>query len=601
MTVSGNLTLIFSGNHITKNLSLHELDDGRLTKNGKTLVSGIDPHGRAVKIIDAVTVRDRTLYFCPSPIYGHGLFRLLTRLESEAPGSAVLCIECDCELYEFSKKKIETEVTDNKRLHFTNICDSASLSSLVKKIWGARAFRRIETIRLSGGWQLSHQLYDSLFDYLRCEITADWSNSLTLAKLGRLYIRNTLRNLVFASHFSPITDLSFGSSPVLVLGAGPSLDEILDVLISCFPDISGLSGQKCEKTQINSKRPFKIICVDTCIGALKDRNIIPDLIVILESQHWNLRDFIGCRGWNVCSAIDLSSLPESLHMLSGRNFVFITPWTQLEIFKRLGEAGLLPVNLPPLGSVGLTAVELARQISSGKIICAGLDFSFTADKYHARGTPGHRSRLNTQNRFRSLFNTQAYATHSFSAVSKSGFSVFSDPALRGYRNLFEQEFANDSRVFDIEGSGLPLGLKTLTMEEAMNVLGITSDYVHEKYHKYKNEAVFNDRCRYNSYVPSINNGSLYPGGIDSRVKLFFECEKIRLSELKEILTGDTQMNKDRLLCLINECDYLWAHFPDYSGGRFPDLNDISFLKRLRMEIDPMLKLIKQQILKTGNS
>jgi hypothetical protein len=64
-----------------------------------------------------------------------------------------------------------------------------------------------------------------------------------------------------------------------------------------------------------------------------------------------------------------------------------------------------------------------------------------------------------------------------------------------------------------------------------------------------------------------------------------------LEELRNILTGEAAADQQRLKCLVDECDYLWGHFPDYAGGRDADLSDISFLKRIRAEIDPMLKLI----------
>ena len=66
-----------------------------------------------------------------------------------------------------------------------------------------------------------------------------------------------------------------------------------------------------------------------------------------------------------------------------------------------------------------------------------------------------------------------------------------------------------------------------------------------------------------------------------------------------MLSGETAMDYDTLLALIDECDYLWAHFPDYAAAnRHPGKNEmeagapaaISFLKRLRVEIDPFLKL-----------
>jgi len=68
-------------------------------RNGKTLLSGVDPQGRADRIASAVPVKERTLYFCPSPLYGYGLSNFLSRLKTEAPNSAVLCVEADTANY----------------------------------------------------------------------------------------------------------------------------------------------------------------------------------------------------------------------------------------------------------------------------------------------------------------------------------------------------------------------------------------------------------------------------------------------------------------------------------------------------------------------
>jgi len=194
-----------------------------LVRNGITLLSGVDPVRRAERTADAVSVKDNTLYFCPSVLYGYGLARLLSRLEQTAPNSAVLCVEADGELYELTKQNIDPALLANGRLRITNICDEEALCSLVREAWGARAFRYIDVVRFSGGWQLFPELYDSLCFALRREIATDWSNALTLAKLGRLYIRNALRNLSLLPRFPSCAALSFGDAPVLVLGAGPSL------------------------------------------------------------------------------------------------------------------------------------------------------------------------------------------------------------------------------------------------------------------------------------------------------------------------------------------------------------------------------------------
>jgi len=554
-----------------------------IVKNGKTLLSGVDPVRRALKIVDAVNIRDRTLYFCPSPLYGYGLSRFLSRLETETSSSAVLCVECDAELFELSKNNIDPFVLENEKLHLTNAADAAALSSLVYNTWGARAFRRAEVVRLSGGWQLNDDLYNSLYSSLCGEIATDWGNALTLAKLGRLYIRNALANLAGLSRFLPLSDLSFGKQTVLVLGAGPSLDETLDALEENFPD----------ELKSPESRSFKIICVDTCLGSLKDRGILPDLAVVLESQHWNLIDFFPCNGWNIPAAADLSCLPASARVLDSGGYLFMTPWTSLRIFSRLKEQGLLPPLVPPLGSVGLTAVEIARRVTGGKIICSGLDFSFTADKYHCKGAPGYRLKLYRQNRFNGILSTEAYKEQVFSVMSKSGgndigsgvsdiIPVYSSPVMRHYLEIFMKEFGRDERLFDIMGTGISLNLKTLTMTEAVNLL------------------MKSKKCEAdNAESGQSPDGTANDEKSSQNIVLFFKSELKRLIELRRFLTGETELNMENISVLIEECDYLWAHFPDYAGGRHSNLSDVSFLKRIRAELDPMIKLAENVIKNFG--
>ena len=540
-----------------------------LSRAGKTLLSGVDPAGRADRVADSIPVMDRTLYLCPSPLYGYGLERLLARI-ADFPRSAVLCVEADSELFALAREHFTPALNNSQKLRLTNNSEAETLCALLRREWGPRFFRRVEMIRLNGGWQLHPELYDMLADSLRREIALDWGNAITLTRLGRRYIRNALRNLSLIPRCASLRQLSFGGAPTLVLGAGPSLDQTLDSLQSHF-------GRALFTPE---QRPFKIICVDTCLPGLKDRNITADLVVILESQHWNLDDFIGLSGWNIPAALDLSALPRSAAVLAGGLFLFFTPWTDLNIFERLGAAGLLPLSLPPLGSVGLSAAMIARRLTSGIIITAGLDFSFTMDSYHARSTPGHKGKLRRHNRFTGLLNAEAaFGRAGSAAVSKTGGQVFSSPSLRNYRDLFEREFAavnGDPRFFDLADSGLPLGIKTLSPEAAFNILSDGNSIA---------DSIL-------SAPPRANNPALA-----ETLRTFIRGEQDRLTLLRNMLTGETTMDYDVLTALINECDYLWAHFPDYAAAdRRPNKAELesgaalSFLKRLRVEIDPFLKL-----------
>ncbi|MCL2472954.1 MAG: DUF115 domain-containing protein, partial [Treponema sp.] len=385
---------------------------------GRTLLSRIDPVAQGERLAAEIPVKERTLYFCPSPLYGYGLRLLIGKLQNELPqnNSAVLCVEADDRLFKISDNAFGglsaagEQLTSGERLDAFEHADgnfplialirtasAETLCGFVRKTWGERRFRRVEVIHLTGGWQLFQQVYDDLAGALRREMEVEWGNAMTLIRLGRLYARNLIRNLPLLPESERIGTLDFGSSPVLVLGAGPSLDPLLDELSA------RLGGSVPEP----GKRSFGIVCVDTCIPALHERSILPDIVVILESQHWNLRDFTGARDRKINMAADLSSLPDSIKVLEGRRYFFATPWTKLALFNRLDKAGLLPGTFAPLGSVGLSAVAVSLRITTGPVLAGGLDFSYTLDTYHARSTPGQRDLLRRQNRFSGIINAGA--------------------------------------------------------------------------------------------------------------------------------------------------------------------------------------------------
>jgi hypothetical protein len=500
---------------------------------------------------------------------------------ADIPHSALLCVEADEQLFRLSLENFADGIKNSYNLQLTNLHEKAALCAFVRQTWGARRFRRVEMLRLSGGWQLFPDLYNSLEETLGRELALDWGNAMTLAKLGRLYMRNALRNLALVSRYPSLEKLSFGDSPVLVLGAGPSLDCLLDGLMRRF-------GVGLEK----NKRPFKIVCVDTCLRALRARNIEPDLAVVLESQHWNLRDFIGLGDWKIRAALDISALPASARLPGMNGFLFFTPWTEIRLFARLEQAGLLPKAFPPLGSVGLSATAIALSLTSSLVLIGGMDFSFSHDASHARSTPAHFDKLTQHNRFNSLLNLAAFEAGNFSAMSKSGEQVRSNPSLRNYRDLFEREFAPQTRLYDIRSSGLPLGINTPSQEEYFEMLGSGG--------------------RASETDESYQGKNHWAEKMPEKLAAFISGEKNRLTELKNILSGGTEplpseppptpqaLPLQKLETLIDECDYLWAHFPDYAGtgGRRPGTEDllagtpaaISFLKRLRAEIDPVLKI-----------
>jgi hypothetical protein len=551
-----------------------------LSYRGKTLLSTRDPVALAENAVAALAkTRGPTLYFCPSPLYGYGLSLLL---ESIGEDSAVLCVEADAKLLELSNETIDSPVLTNPRLLLASADDGAELCALVRKTWGSRRFRRVERLRLSGGWQLNPALYDALEDTLRREISLDWGNAMTLTKLGRRYARNALRNLALIPRCPPLLALDFGSAPVLVLGAGPSLDSFLDRLA------------------LSEKGRFKIVCVDTALSVLHARGIKPDLVVALESQHWNLRDFVGLGCWEIPVAMDLSALGATGEMLGGRPRLFFTPWTRLSLFGRLRSARLLPEEFPPMGSVGLSAVAIALRLSTGPIILAGMDFSFTLDRTHARSAPAHLAKLRSQTRFCSPIDPEAaFRKGCHPALSKTGEPVRTSQAMKNYRDLFQREFAeispkgSERRILDLAGPGLDLGLETLPVETACAILaGDPGDGT-------AGRSATTASAETEAAVEAVDGAAALAATKAAAILTadFIKAEIAGLKQLRGILTGENKAGGEQLGALLDRCDYLWAHFPDCAGadGRRPAETDLGFLKRVRAEIDPFAAILERAL------
>ena len=555
---------------------------------GKTLLSQIDPVSQGERLTAGIPVKERTLYFCPSPLYGYGLPLFLEKLKNESQGknSALLCAEADEKLLEISKKAVGAlcaSATESgfRQLALTKASSPEQICAYVRETWGERVFRRVEVIRLNGGCQLFPELYTDIKETLARELAVEWGNAMTLIRLGRLYIRNLIRNLALLPESENITALDFGSSPVLALGAGPSLDPLLD-------ELTTLSGGNIPPP---GRRRYKIICVDTCLPALHERAILPDLAVVLESQHWNLRDFSGARDREISAAFDLSALPASARVLGGKRCFFATPWTTLRLFRRLGEAGLEPETFFPMGSVGLCAAALALRISSGPVLAGGIDFSFSLDAYHARSTPAHSELQRKQNRFRSILNAgAAFRPGAFSALSKTGGAVRSDPAMRRYRDLFEQEFGGNPRLHDIAGSGLNLGVKTVSPAEAFSILNGAGETPAVR-------PLATDLPAARLPAASQSSAGSPAAWQKEKIAAFIRRETAALYELKEMLCGEIAANPGRMEELLDTSDYLWAHFPDCAGagGRRPSCTDLGFLKRVRAETEPFIKLWEKSL------
>jgi hypothetical protein len=84
---------------------------------------------------------------------------------------------------------------------------------------------------------------------------------------------------------------------------------------------------------------------------------------------------------------------------------------------------------------------------------------------------------------------------------------------------------------------------------------------------------------------------------------FIRRERDALLALQDGIRGRIPLEPDGLETLLDETDYLWSHFPDCAGagGRRPNGTDLSFLKRVLVEIEPLLKRFNRALDSLGGN
>lgn len=540
---------------------------------GRFLYSKYAPQKTILQLISSLKILPGTLLVISSPALWHGLSELLKKLPQDC---FVLAVEADKELYDFSRQRLESLSKDNPEINKSLIfIPPEKLPYIVNIVLGqeegipggnaqgrlppVHSFRRAVYLEFSGGASLNEAVYKRIAFQVQSAIGSFWKNRLTLTRLGRLYTRNTFRNLAMLPHaidFSCL--LKKIEKPVFIFGAGESAVKTLG-------NISKDSLKKCF-----------VLCVDAALPVLSAFSIVPDAVVAVESQLAIEKAYIGNARLDSLIFADLSSRPSVLrHTRKGIGF-FASDFTKASFLDRLKRKDFFPKSLPALGSVGLTASYIAlllRKNESTPVFASGLDFDFSLGKTHAQNAPAHIERL--------IKTTRLLGTADYNAAFKNGANkigningkdFYTDISLSAYSESFRDTFSRARNFFNCSESGLDIGLPFASAEQVNELLS-------------KATATDDDI--------SFRTVKSRSGIIE-----YLNDEKTALEEIKTLLSkgktqSETQQDFDKKLEALISCrEYMFLHFPD---GYKCDVKNLSFLKRVRSEIDFFLKDIKTSL------
>jgi len=191
-------------------------------------------------------------------------------------------------------------------------------------------------------------------------------NGNTLKRFGRLWVRNLAHNMGELGRLPGVARLEgrFAGMPALVLGAGPSLDEVL-------PHLQELK-ERC-----------LLIAVDTSLRSILREGVEPDFLVVVDPQYWNWRHLEGLSSPSSILVSESASWPAVFRFGSRAAFLCSSLFPLgRAIEARTGAKGKLGAG----GSVTTTAWDLGRLLRAAPLYMAGLDLGFPRGATHARAS-----------------------------------------------------------------------------------------------------------------------------------------------------------------------------------------------------------------------
>ena len=567
---------------------------------GRYLFSRYDPYKTLQKRLESFSVLPESLILCFSPVLPFVIDSIRNMLmRKNISGCFILGAEADEALYDFyrAQKKADVQAPHGDFPHAAdfsqtpaaenarNFCpDAAVLLNQVSDIarllegapFGGRYegaklpdigfFKRVLVFEASGAAAFYKDFYAQSAAFAQNGISMFWKNTMTLVRLGRLFSRNVLKNAAQAAVSPPLVKASV-NRPILVAGAGPSLDALIPFIR-------------------RHAHKLYILAVDAAFRPLLDSGIRPDAVVAVESQCVSRRAFFGTKGSGVPIIADLCARSANLRVSGGTVSFFMSEYAKLPLLGRIKKVLPDVPVFPPLGSVGLAAVEAAlflRGAEASVFVC-GLDFSYPAGLSHCKESPSYKEMINESNRLSPAGNpSAAFNAGAFFIEGKDGSQAVCDPALKSYAELFSARYKNTENLYDLSSSGIDLALPRISEADACSLMEAFSARTNRR------EPAARERKTSSAAAKKSEPENANGRGKKPAISAFYKEEKKRLHTLRAALTGEKPLGEADLKALLEECSYLYVHFPDARHG--PVLSQ-SFLNRVRSEIDFFLKTVE---------
>lgn len=284
------------------------------------------------------------------------------------------------------------------------------------------------------------------FDILRTIIQRNKQkneiNAATLKKFGKLWVRNSVKNLDKLAECTPISifENKFPDVPFLIIGAGPSLEKLL-------PKIQEL------------KNHTFIICVETALHTLLRNNIQPDFIILMDPQYWAYKHIAGLSSPESILITELSAYPSVFRFPCKKIVLSSSQFPVGQFFEE--KLNYFPGDLGTGGSVASSAWNFAHFCGSKKIYFAGLDLSFPGKQTHIKGSSAEQTFHKTATKLCTAERSGITALFSGNATTGKNYRgepVTTDARMKMFAWWFESRLANcpETKTYTLCPEGLQI-------------------------------------------------------------------------------------------------------------------------------------------------
>ncbi len=278
-----------------------------------------------------------------------------------------------------------------------------------------------------GGWKiLVHQPSYKCMDNRFKNVTGLFEMNMMENRTGDLFSKKFRENLdknldtfIRSPGISSCRGFFKGES-VLLVGAGPSLDDNLDYL------------------RKNQDRHY-ILSVDTSFPILLENGITPDFVVSVDPQDDTMKHFRRMPDRRVLLIVTPVSCAELIEKYPGPFLFFLQK--DHSVTKPLEEFFSSRGVSYSGGSVSCFALDIAVQFGFEKIIMVGMDYAYTDMRFYSANAPESVAMFKALNRFstvEALHRKRIYSEKPLLVPSYGNSSVYSSISLCSYKKNIEK-------------------------------------------------------------------------------------------------------------------------------------------------------------------